>query len=81
MDAGKYAQSWTEASTFFKNALDQKAWEKASTGVRAPLGRLESRSLSSRMFTKTLPKKSATETITPMKDADGSWRVSGYFIK
>ena len=26
-------------------------------------------------------KKSATETITPMKDKDGKWRVSGYYIK
>ena len=26
-------------------------------------------------------KKSAIETITPMKDPDGAWRVSGYFIK
>jgi hypothetical protein len=26
-------------------------------------------------------KKSATETITPMLDKDGQWRVSGYFIK
>lgn len=26
-------------------------------------------------------KKSAVETITPMKEPDGSWRVSGYFIK
>ena len=26
-------------------------------------------------------KKSAVETITPMKDKDGQWRVSGYFIK
>lgn len=26
-------------------------------------------------------KKSAVETITPMKDKDGKWRVSGYFIK
>ena len=26
-------------------------------------------------------KASAVETITPMKDADGEWRVSGYFIK
>jgi hypothetical protein len=24
---------------------------------------------------------SATETITPMKERDGSWRVSGYYIK
>jgi len=26
-------------------------------------------------------KKSAVETITPMKDPDGIWRVSGYYIK
>jgi hypothetical protein len=26
-------------------------------------------------------KRNGTETITPMKDADGEWRVSGYFIK
>jgi hypothetical protein len=26
-------------------------------------------------------KKAAVETVTPMKDEDGNWRVSGYFIK
>jgi len=26
-------------------------------------------------------KKSAIETVTPMKDKDGKWRVSGYYIK
>jgi hypothetical protein len=26
-------------------------------------------------------KKSSVETITPMKEKDGTWRVSGYFIK
>ena len=26
-------------------------------------------------------KASAIETITPMKDSDGTWRVSGYFIR
>ena len=26
-------------------------------------------------------KKSAVETITPMKENDGKWRVSGYYIK
>jgi hypothetical protein len=26
-------------------------------------------------------KKNAVETITPMQDSDGKWRVSGYFIK
>ncbi len=26
-------------------------------------------------------KRSAVETVTPMKDRDGKWRVSGYYIK
>jgi hypothetical protein len=26
-------------------------------------------------------KRSAVETVTPMREKDGSWRVSGYFIK
>lgn len=26
-------------------------------------------------------KKSAVETLTPMRDKDGTWRVSGYFIR
>jgi Protein of unknown function (DUF4019) len=26
-------------------------------------------------------KRSAVETVTPMKDEDGAWRVSGYFIR
>ena len=26
-------------------------------------------------------KRAAVETVTPMKDNDGTWRVSGYFIR
>jgi len=26
-------------------------------------------------------KRAATETVTPMRDTDGHWRVSGYFIR
>ncbi|HLO24795.1 MAG TPA: DUF4019 domain-containing protein [Geobacteraceae bacterium] len=26
-------------------------------------------------------KKSAIETVTPMREKDGNWRVSGYYIK
>ena len=26
-------------------------------------------------------KKSAVETVTPMRDKDGRWRVSGYYVK
>ena len=26
-------------------------------------------------------KRAAVETVTPMRDADGEWRVSGYFVR
>lgn len=33
-------------------------------------------------FTTTFEhKRSATETVTPMRDSDGEWHVSGYFIR
>jgi hypothetical protein len=32
-------------------------------------------------FSTTFEKKrTATETVTPMRDSDGEWRVSGYFV-
>lgn len=34
-----------------------------------------------RFSTEFTKKKSAVETVTPMKDPDGQWRVSGYYIK
>ncbi len=99
VDAGQYAQSWTEAATQFKSAVDQPSWLKAVDAVRAPLGSLKSRALRSAHYATSLPgapdgqyvvlqfesafdkKSSAIETVTPTKDSDGRWRVSGYFIK
>jgi len=99
VDAGEYADSWTEAAEFFRNAVTQAQWEQAVEGVRRPLGAMESRKLKSALYTTTLPgapdgqyvviqftttfehKASAIETVTPMKDTDGTWRVSGYFVK
>jgi Protein of unknown function (DUF4019) len=34
-----------------------------------------------RFQTRFKNKESAIETITPMRDKDGAWRVSGYYIK
>jgi len=99
VDAGSYADSWTEAAEYFRNAVTQEQWAKAAEAVRQPLGDLVSRELKSAEFTTSLPgapdgeyvviqftsefenKASAVETVTPMKDPDGRWRVSGYFIK
>jgi len=99
-DAGKYAESWQEASTLFRSAITQTIWVVDKiTPARAPLGKVLSRRLKNATYTKTLPgapdgeyvviqydtsfenKKEAVETITPMLDKDGKWRVSGYYIK
>lgn len=99
IDEGKYAESWQEAASYFKNAVSQKQWEQSLQGVRTPLGKVVSRKVLSASYTTSLPgapdgeyvviqfttsflaKKSATETVTPMIDKDGKWRVSGYYIK
>lgn len=98
-DSGKYAESWDEASQFFKSRVAKDQWVGMVQSVRAPLGAVRSRKLKSATYTKSLPgvhdgeyvviqydtsfqnKQSAVETITPMLDKDGKWRVSGYYIK
>src|SRR6266849_6162134 len=55
VDAGNYSQSWTEAAAYFKNAIDQPGWEKALTGVRAPLGNMQSRALRGAKYATSLP--------------------------
>jgi hypothetical protein len=99
VDEGNYAESWNQASWFFKNAVTKEQWQNTVKAVRVPLGKLVTRKLKSKQYTKTLPgapdgeyvviqyettfenKKSAIETVTPMLDKDGKWRVSGYYIK
>jgi hypothetical protein len=55
VDAGKNADSWKEAARYFKNAVKQDQWEQSLQAVRQPLGGLISRSLSSKVYTQTLP--------------------------
>jgi len=99
VDEGKYAESWDEAAQHFKNAITREQWKTSLESVRSPLGKVLSRNLKSKKYTKTLPgapdgeyvviqyetsfqnKQQAIETITPMLDKDGKWRVSGYYIK
>jgi len=99
VDDGRYAQSWKQAASLFREKVTAAQWEEAVKSAREPLGNLKSRKRVSAQFTRTLPgapdgeyvviryetaferKKSALETVTPMKDKDGVWRVSGYFIQ
>ena len=55
VDAGNYAGSWREASTYFQGAVQEKAWVDSLNGVRKPLGKLISRTLRSAKRAKSLP--------------------------
>jgi Protein of unknown function (DUF4019) len=99
VDSGKFGESWDESASLFKGAVAKGQWEHMLHATRDPLGKLQSRKLTSASYTKSLPgapdgeyvvtrydssfehKQSAVETITSMLDKDGTWRVSGYYIK
>ena len=99
VDNGRYAESWGQSATYFKNAIKKDDWKRTVKAVREPLGNVISRLIKSQNYMTALPgapdgkyvviqfeasftnKKAAIETITPMMDSDGKWRVSGYFIK
>lgn len=98
-DGGKYGQSWSQAASLFRKAVERSTWEQQIRGVRGPLGKVNSRQVKAVTAATSLPgapdgeyvviqfntsfanKKKAVETVTPMKDSDGKWRVSGYYIK
>lgn len=99
VDSGKYADSWQEASSFFKSHVSKEQWRSMLHASRDPFGTMTSRKFRSASYTKTLPgapdgeyvviqyessfenNQSSAETITPMLDKDGRWRISGYSIK
>ena len=55
VDSGKYADSWKEASAYFRSRVPEKTWVSMVQGVRVPLGQRTSRKLQNLTFTKTLP--------------------------
>ena len=99
VDVGNYAQSWSSASSLFRQKVSESQWQSAAASVRAPFGTLKSRTLRSATARSALPgapdgqyvviqfvssfehKANAIETVTPMMDTDGKWRVAGYYIK
>ena len=55
VDMEKYAESWNNTSSYFKNAIEVSQWEKALGSARKPLGGMLSRKIISQNYTKTLP--------------------------
>jgi hypothetical protein len=55
VDSGKYAESYREAAATFQAAVSEEKWVGALETVRAPLGKLMTRTLKSAKYAKTLP--------------------------
>ncbi|HKB72050.1 MAG TPA: DUF4019 domain-containing protein [Thermoanaerobaculia bacterium] len=55
IDAGKYGESWEQASVLFKGALTRERWVSAMEGGRKPLGDLIKRYLKSADYRTSLP--------------------------
>ena len=55
IDTGKYAASWKEAGTFFRNNVTEQKWEQTMQGMRKPLGSLVSRKLKTDVYETSLP--------------------------
>jgi hypothetical protein len=99
LDAGQYADTWTQSASMFQAAVTQENWVNVVKPMRAPLGAVTSRTFKTAQFTRSMPavpdgeyvviqyntvfenKAGAVETITPMRDKDGKWRISGYFVR
>jgi uncharacterized protein DUF4019 len=61
---------------------DLKTRQESSTRFRRSLpGAPDGEYVVIQFSTSFAHKATATETVTPMKDADGQWRVSGYYIR
>jgi Protein of unknown function (DUF4019) len=55
VDGGNYAQSWSSASTIFRQKVSESQWQSAASGTRGPLGSLKSRTLRSATPKSALP--------------------------
>jgi hypothetical protein len=55
IDAGNYAQSWTDAAEYFQGAITQDKWMAALESVRKPLGKMAVRTLDSEETKTELP--------------------------
>ncbi len=97
VDSGQYAQSWDQASAFFKSKVPQDAWVQQLSTARKPYGTVKSRKILGAKDFNSLPgapagqyvvieyataftQNDSGERVTMMRQADGSWRMAGYFI-
>jgi len=70
IDAGKYPESWKDASADFQKAVTETQWVEALKAVRAPLGALKERKLASAL--------QQTEVPTPKGPIKGNFVIAQF---
>lgn len=76
-------QQWEQSIKSVRNPLGKVIYRKvqSKTYQRTLPGAPDGEYVIIQFQTSFQNKKAAVETVTPMLDKDGQWRVSGYFIK
>ena len=76
-------EKWVQMLTAVRNPLGRRVSRELSskTYTQSLPGAPDGEYVVIQFKTAFENKKSAIETVTPMLDRDGEWRVSGYFIK
>jgi len=74
---------WVDMVTPVRNPLGKLLSRKlkSATYMKNPPGAPDGEYVTIQYDTSFENKKEAIETVTPMLDKDGKWRVSGYYIK
>jgi hypothetical protein len=76
-------QKWEQALTAVRKPLGAMTSRKVKTATYATSlpGAPAGEYVVIQLDTSFAKKRGAVETVTPMREKDGTWRVSGYFIK
>jgi len=76
-------EQWAGAAAAVRQPLGRKVSRKLKSAQYAETlpGAPDGQYVVIQFETVFAQKKQAVETVTPMRDADGRWRVSGYYVK
>lgn len=55
VDAGRYGESWGEASSYFRGQVTEAAWQRSAAAARGPLGALKTRTFAKATPATSLP--------------------------
>ena len=97
LDAGRYGEGWDQTTLALQDAIPRPSWEISMVASREKLGQMLGRKLRSATFTRGKAPENdyvvieydtrfeqrpfTVEVVTPLRGADGAWKVSNYIIR